>query len=44
MVRYAAWIPLATPLRWSVVSPRLNGVRANNRGEHPLNRLRAVPN
>lgn len=44
MVRYAAWIPLATPLRWSVVSPRLNGVRANNRGEHPLNRLRTVPN
>lgn len=44
MVRYAAWIPLATPLRWSVVSPRLNGVRANNRGEHPLNRLRSPPN
>lgn len=40
MVRYSAWIPLATPLRWAVVSPRLNGVRANNRGEHPLNRLR----
>lgn len=44
MVRYAAWIPLATPLRWSVASPRLTGVRANNRGEHPLNRLRAAPN
>lgn len=40
MVRYAAWIPLATPLRWSLASPRLTGVRANNRGEHPLNRLR----
>jgi oligopeptide transport system substrate-binding protein len=44
MVRYGAWIPLATPLRWSVVSPRLTGVRANNRGEHPLNRLRAPTN
>jgi hypothetical protein len=44
MVRYAAWIPLATPLRWAVASPRLNGVRANNRGEHPLNRLRTTPN
>jgi peptide/nickel transport system substrate-binding protein len=44
MVRYAAWIPLATPLRWSITSPRLTGVRANNRGEHPLNRLRTVPN
>ena len=44
MVRYAAWIPLATPLRWSLASPRLTGVRANNRGEHPLNRLRTVPN
>ncbi len=43
MVRYAAWIPLATPLRWSVASTRLTGVRANNRGEHPLNRLRTVP-
>lgn len=44
MVRYAAWIPLATPLRWSVASARLTGVRANNRGEHPLNRLRTAPN
>jgi oligopeptide transport system substrate-binding protein len=43
MVRHAAWIPLATPLRWSVISARLTGVRANNRGEHPLNRLRAPP-
>ena len=43
MVRHVAWIPLATPLRWSVVSPRLTGVRPNSRGEHPLNRLRTPP-
>jgi oligopeptide transport system substrate-binding protein len=43
MVGHAAWIPLATPLRWGLASPRLNGVRANNRGEHPLTRLRTPP-
>jgi len=43
MVGYAAWIPLATPLRWSIIAPRLTGVRANNRGEHPLNRLITAP-
>ncbi len=42
--RYAPFIPLATPLRWSVASQRLLGLRANPRGQHPLNHLRDAPN
>lgn len=42
--RYAPYIPLATPLRWSVASTRLTGLRANGRAQHPLNRLVANPN
>ena len=36
-----AFIPIARPLRWSLVSPRLGQWRANARAWHPLNRLRA---
>src|SRR3546814_9852972 len=38
LVRYAPFIPIATPLRWSVASQRLTGLRANGRAQHPLNR------
>ncbi|MGF7147684.1 peptide/nickel transport system substrate-binding protein [Sphingomonas zeicaulis] len=37
----AAWfIPLARPLRWSLVSPRLSEYRENARAAHPLTALR----
>lgn len=35
-----AYIPIATPLRWSLVSVRLKQWQGNPRGWHPLNRLR----
>jgi peptide/nickel transport system substrate-binding protein len=35
------FIPLAAPVRWSLVSPRLTGWRANPFGRHPLDRLMA---
>ncbi|MFM9977981.1 MAG: ABC transporter substrate-binding protein [Sphingomonadaceae bacterium] len=34
------FIPLAKPLRWSLVAPRLNGFRENAFAVHPLQRLR----
>lgn len=34
------FIPIAMPLRWSLVSPRLRAWRENARGIHPLNHLR----
>lgn len=40
---FAPFIPLATPLRWSVFSQRLSGVKPNARAHHPLNRLLAAP-
>lgn len=43
VVRFGAFIPLASPLRWSLASPRSNAVRANIRGRHSLIRLRASP-
>lgn len=33
------FIPLATPLRWSLVRPSLRGFRTNNRAAHPLHHL-----
>jgi len=39
-----AFIPLATPLRWSLVSLRLRQWQGNVRGWHPLNHLRADTN
>ncbi|WP_234715761.1 ABC transporter substrate-binding protein [Sphingopyxis macrogoltabida] len=44
LARYTPFIPLATPLRWSVASQRLTGLRANGRAQHPLNHLIAKPN
>ena len=35
-----AFIPLARPWRWSLVSARVDGWRPNARAWHPLNRLR----
>ena len=35
-----AFIPLARPLRWSLVTTRLQQWQANARAWHPLNRLR----
>ncbi|MBN8815261.1 MAG: ABC transporter substrate-binding protein [Sphingomonas sp.] len=39
-----AFIPIATPLRWSLVSLRLKQWQGNARGWHPLNHLRADTN
>lgn len=39
-----AFIPLARPLRWSLVSDRLTAWQPNARAWHPLNRLRAATN
>jgi peptide/nickel transport system substrate-binding protein len=39
-----AFLPIARPLRWSVVGRRATGWQANARSRHPLNRLRADPN
>ena len=38
------YIPIARPLRWSLVNARLNGFAANATGQHPLNRLSGVSN
>ena len=38
------FIPLARPLRWSLVAPRLTGWQPNTRAWHPLNRLLPDPN
>jgi len=39
-----AFIPLARPFRWSLVSRRATGFAPNARAWHPLNRLRSDPN
>ncbi|WP_404369176.1 ABC transporter substrate-binding protein [Sphingomonas sp. MMS24-J45] len=39
-----AFIPLARPLRWSLVSIRLRAWTGNSRAWHPLNHLRTDPN
>lgn len=38
------FIPLARPLRWSLVTSRLRQYQANSRAWHPLNRLRTDTN
>jgi peptide/nickel transport system substrate-binding protein len=44
LVDRAAFIALAAPVRWSLVSPRLTGFRANPFGHHPAGELiRAEP-
>ena len=44
LARYVPFIPLASPLRWSVASQRLTGMRPNARAAHPLNHLIALTN
>ena len=39
----AGYIPLAQPLRWSLVSPALSGFRENSFAIHPLGQLRPAP-
>lgn len=43
IMRHAGFIPLASPSRWSLVSDRTPGLRANNRGRHSLIRLQPSP-
>ena len=43
MAADVAFIPIARPLRWSLVSLRLRQWQPNARAWHPLNRLRAAP-
>ena len=40
----ARYIPIARPVRWSLVAPRLSRFRENPRAVHPLDRLRAPRN
>ncbi|MDO7841053.1 ABC transporter substrate-binding protein [Sphingomonas immobilis] len=44
MAADVAFIPVARPLRWSLVSLRLKAWTGNSRAWHPLNRLRADTN
>lgn len=37
------FIPIASPLRWSLVAPSLDGWRESPRGWHPLDALRNAP-
>ncbi len=39
MVAHNGYIPLGTPIRWSLVSRRLNGFQPSPRARHPLNHL-----
>ncbi|MCG7347635.1 ABC transporter substrate-binding protein [Sphingomonas sp. ACRSK] len=39
----ASFVPIALPLRWSLVSPRLRAWAPNPRAWHPLNHLRGDP-
>lgn len=40
---HGGYIPLAAPIRWSLVSRRLRGFQPSPRGRHPLNHLLAEP-
>ncbi|THD35291.1 MAG: ABC transporter substrate-binding protein [Sphingomonas sp.] len=44
MASDVAFIPIGTPLRWSLVALRLKQWQGNARGWHPLNHLRADTN
>lgn len=43
MLAHGGYIPLAAPIRWSLVSRRLQGFQPSPRGRHPLNHLLAEP-
>lgn len=40
LMRITPFIPIATPMRWSLVAPELTAFQENARGTHPLNHLR----
>lgn len=40
---HGGYIPIAVPVRWSLVSRRLRGFQPSPRGRHPLNHLLAEP-
>ncbi len=42
--RWMAFIPLATPMRWSIVDPTMTGFRENSFAVHPFARLRTSAN
>lgn len=44
LARDVAFIPLARPMRWSLVSTRLKAWTGNSRAWHPLNHLRDATN
>ena len=44
ITQHLGFIPLASPLRWSLRSNRADGLRPNARGHHGLYRLRSTPN
>ncbi len=41
LAEISAFIPIAAPLRWSLVARRLGGFQDNKRAAHPLDQLRA---
>ena len=43
ITRHLGFIPLASPLRWSLRGDRASGLRPNGRGHHGLYRLRSTP-
>jgi len=43
LVRHYNYIPLAVPVRWSIVRPGQRGFAVNPRGWHPLNTLVGIP-
>lgn len=43
IMRHAGFIPLASPVRWSLFSGRASGLKANVRGRHNLIRLQPSP-
>lgn len=44
IMAHGGFIPLAAPMRWSLVASDLTAIKANVRGRHSLIRLRASPN
>lgn len=43
LVNHYNYIPLGTPVRWSIVRPDQRGFAVNPRGWHPLNTLVGIP-
>jgi peptide/nickel transport system substrate-binding protein len=43
IMRHAGFIPLAAPVRWSLISDRASGLRPNVRARHSLIRLQPSP-